>query len=572
MRSLIIISLFILGFSQQTLAQTGFFCGYNPVNERDPFKENLCQFFGALPDQEATKVVEAILGKIGVKNSIKIVPCLKIKNCYAWFYNDPKHPGQYILYDPTFLEKVKNTSAADWGAKCVLAHEVAHILFGHTFESQGSNPDFELAADKWSGYALYKLGAPEKSILDGVINYAEDKPSVTHPPRSERQKAIILGYKEAQQEYHATTSQLSSNTMEQARKKYESAIATPDLHARLVKLSEAISLNPKYSDAYYARADTYNNIDSTDAALREVNKAIEFNVDDANHYYLKSEILKKKGQSPAAIRSIQTAISINPGLMQYRVMHANLRINNQEFEQCAQICNEILQSDKGNEDAYYYRGKSFHALSNFREAVDDFSKAISLNPTYFLYYKSRGESYSQMGNYMAALADCKKSLALNHTDAGTKKMIDFINKKLSAELTKPRGYVTEIHMAPNITKSKKYGMEITSDFTVHNMKGIEGKAIAYFYYEDGTPLLTDAIAYQTARGELSSSVDFRAGYNPAEFKALSIFLPYNILILPQGEGTVRLKYQVCIFSYKDNIPVELCRSEFKAFSLNIQYK
>ncbi|WP_162946295.1 tetratricopeptide repeat protein [Chitinophaga barathri] len=403
-----------------------------------------------------------------------------------------------------------------------------------------------------------------------MINYAEDKPSLTHPPRSERQKAVIQGYQEAQQEYRATTSQLSANIMEQARKKYESAITTPDLHARVVKLSEAITLNPKYSAAYYARADAYNNMDSTDAALREVNKAIEFNVNDANYYYLKSGILKNKGQSPAAIRSIETAISLNPGLMQYRIMHALLRINNKEYDQCIKICNEVLQSDKGNEDGYFYRGQSYLALSKFPVAIEDFSKAISFRPNHFLYYRSRGRCYSETGNYTAALADYKKSLLLNPSDAETKKLIESVNKKLSDELTKTRGYVNDVTLDPNVTRNNLYGMEITTDFNVQNMKGINGKAVAYFYFEDGTPLVTSIDRYRTAAGELSSSTDFRPGYHPADFKALKIFLPYNILILPQG--SIRLKYQVCIFSYKNNVPVELCRSEFKRFTLNVQYE
>ena len=79
----------------------------------------------------------------------------------------------------------------------ILAHEIGHHLSGHTITKKGSNPNDELEADKYSGFVLYKLGASLSDATYAIRELGSENGSSTHPPKSERIRAISQGWNEA---------------------------------------------------------------------------------------------------------------------------------------------------------------------------------------------------------------------------------------------------------------------------------------------------------------------------------------------------------------------------------------
>lgn len=84
-------------------------------------------------------------------------------------------------------------------AVSVLAHEVGHHLAGHTIQSGGSQPPIELEADKFSGFVLYKMGAPREDALVAMraLVPAEVQRDSTNPARDRRLAAIAEGWNQA---------------------------------------------------------------------------------------------------------------------------------------------------------------------------------------------------------------------------------------------------------------------------------------------------------------------------------------------------------------------------------------
>jgi len=75
---------------------------------------------------------------------------------------------------------------------------------------------------------------------------------------------------------------------------------------------------------------------------------------------------------------------------------------------------EINPKDAG---AYYNRGATYISLGNYNQAIQDFSKAIEINPKYVWAYYYRGIVFGRLGDHNRALQDFDKVIEINPKDA-----------------------------------------------------------------------------------------------------------------------------------------------------------
>ena len=68
-------------------------------------------------------------------------------------------------------------------------------------------------------------------------------------------------------------------------------------------------------------------------------------------------------------------------------------------------------------EEYLDRAQDKIELKDYRGAIDDYNKAIELNPNYANAYKERGFAKSMLADYRGAMADCNKAIELNPNDA-----------------------------------------------------------------------------------------------------------------------------------------------------------
>jgi len=107
------------------------------------------------------------------------------------------HHKRYILYNPTFVTWINQSTNDKWGVMALLAHEVGHHLNGHTMNKRGSNPEAELEADEFAGFVLHKLGASLTQSQEVMLYIASTSTSATHPARYLRMEAIEKGWNKA---------------------------------------------------------------------------------------------------------------------------------------------------------------------------------------------------------------------------------------------------------------------------------------------------------------------------------------------------------------------------------------
>ena len=93
--------------------------------------------------------------------------------------------------------------------------------------------------------------------------------------------------------------------------------------------------------------------------------------------------------------------------------YAQILILAGDCEAALKVCEQGLQLNKTNATLLYVGASSLFKLSRLKQAVVQFDKLLSLQPSHIAALNERGSALAEMGQYDAALASVEKALALN---------------------------------------------------------------------------------------------------------------------------------------------------------------
>ena len=166
-------------------------------------RDRLCSWNDDLPipevlynfpaDANTTSAVANIMKHTGLQVNFELVAA-NVPNALATM----EGTRRLILYNQLFMRDMATKSGTDWAALSVLAHEIGHHLNQHTLGSGGGRDEQELAADKFSGDVLFKMGATLEQARAAMASRPETK-SPNYPPKSVRLVAIGNGWIGAQE-------------------------------------------------------------------------------------------------------------------------------------------------------------------------------------------------------------------------------------------------------------------------------------------------------------------------------------------------------------------------------------
>ena len=144
------------------------------------------------------QVVAEIMKYTGLPANFVVVEG-QVPNAAAVIMAGPdKVPRRVIAYNPSIMgDVIRATKANNWAPVSIMAHEIGHHLSGHTIVPGGSQPPIELESDKFSGFVLYKMGAPLADAQRAIATLIPEADGETHPGRRKRLAAIANGWTEA---------------------------------------------------------------------------------------------------------------------------------------------------------------------------------------------------------------------------------------------------------------------------------------------------------------------------------------------------------------------------------------
>ena len=148
------------------------------------------------------------------------------------------------------------------------------------------------------------------------------------------------------------------------------ALNSADYQKAIDIYSNIISSYDQYAPTFYGRGMAYFYLDENNKAINDFNNAIKLKSDYFDAYLGLGLAALQSGQINKSIDNLTKALGIN-------------------------------QSDR----AYYSRGIAYYIQENYKEAVNDFSSALEVNPKNLLAYYGRGISYYQLKNYNNAKLD-----------------------------------------------------------------------------------------------------------------------------------------------------------------------
>ena len=80
-------------------------------------------------------------------------------------------------------------------------------------------------------------------------------------------------------------------------------------------------------------------------------------------------------------------------------------------------------------EAYNNRGNTYYAQGNLNQAISDYNKVIELNPISSMAYNARGNAYSSRGDISQAIADYKKALELDPNNEDARESLNRLQNK-----------------------------------------------------------------------------------------------------------------------------------------------
>lgn len=166
-------------------------------------------------DTSTTSAVASIMKQTGLQVNFELVAA-NVPNALATMEGNRR----LILYNQLFMRDMATKSGTDWAALSVLAHEIGHHLNQHTLGSGGGRDEQELAADRFSGDVLFKMGATMEQARAAMASRPETK-SPNYPAKAVRLVAIGNGWIGAQENAGKVTRKTTDEPSQAERDKVD---------------------------------------------------------------------------------------------------------------------------------------------------------------------------------------------------------------------------------------------------------------------------------------------------------------------------------------------------------------
>jgi tetratricopeptide (TPR) repeat protein len=188
------------------------------------------------------------------------------------------------------------------------------------------------------------------------------------------------------------------------RKEYDIAIT---------EYTEAIRLNPNYTDAYYNRGIAYYSKRNYDRAITDYTEAIRLNPNFANAYYGRGVAYRNKGDYNRAITDYTEAIRLNPNSAEAYHGRGLAYYYKNDYDRAITEYTEAIRINPNLTNAYINRGNAYNANRDYDRAITDQTAAIRINPNEVDAYNNRGNAYYNKRDYDRAITEYSEAIRIN---------------------------------------------------------------------------------------------------------------------------------------------------------------
>jgi tetratricopeptide (TPR) repeat protein len=166
-----------------------------------------------------------------------------------------------------------------------------------------------------------------------------------------------------------------------------------DVKGALADFRRAIRLNPSLAEAYFARGEYYESALKPREAILDFARVIKISPGNARAYYMLGELYSENYEDRQLGRTIQIAsnpelalnnyslaIKADPSYVDAYFRRAYL-LDERNASQAIADLTQIIRLDPDNANAYRSRARMRNKLKDSRGALEDFTRAIELDPS-----------------------------------------------------------------------------------------------------------------------------------------------------------------------------------------------
>jgi len=319
-------------------------------------------------------------------------------------------PGYVYFNENNQNKALKNFSKDD--LEKVIEHihkdKVGNVLHDYNMAIK-LNPKIALAYNN-RGSLYYSTSKLDKAFLD--FNEAiEIDPKIALAYNNRGNVYTSKGDQDMALKYHANITKVKGIYHASAIENYIKAIAD---------YTKAIELDPNLALVYINRASVFNRIGETDKVISDCTIALEFDSKYSDAYYKRSDAYYSKGEKNQALDDYIKAMEINSSKAMIW-SNRDPRFKN-AYDNMINGCHEITESERDEDDfiaiisgtirrnqadteSLVRRGIAYADRGDSYKAIDDFTKAINIQPNLLNALTERAKVYEKLGDYINAEKD-----------------------------------------------------------------------------------------------------------------------------------------------------------------------
>ena len=177
-------------------------------------------------------------------------------------------------------------------------------------------------------------------------------------------------------------------------------------------VNKALKINENLAKAYYIKGSIYRESGDTTRAISSLETAVEQDNTYADAFY-DLGILFASRKNPLALEYYNNVLRMDPSRMDANYAKAKFLQDVGKIDEAFKQYENILVINKTCDNCYYNMGAMYLELKKDpKKALEQFTKAIEINPNYVEAYFARGYTYSKLKDKESAKADYNMCLKI----------------------------------------------------------------------------------------------------------------------------------------------------------------
>jgi tetratricopeptide (TPR) repeat protein len=200
-------------------------------------------------------------------------------------------------------------------------------------------------------------------------------------------------------------------------------------------LTREIRKSPDNAALYAKRGEAFYQLESYDAAIKDLQKALELDAEQPEYYRILANVYLDYYQSKQALETLEAAVERFPTDIGLLLKLSEFQMLVKQHGASIQTATSVLELSPMNPDAFFMMGVNYKQLGDTVRAVNSFQTAVEQDPNLLDGFYELGLLLSKQGKNALALQYFDNALAIDSLNLSVlyAKGMHFMNAKQDNE-------------------------------------------------------------------------------------------------------------------------------------------